>query len=274
MNSRRYPKTANTTIAMTSTELANPSYNLAYICSWVGNAWKCGCRDSACAQRYCCALRSFSEVGADTELCATKRNDVMGGKPQRLYRQALSPWDVASGGCKPEVKKLPLKGTREARCKPPRGGAWLRTHTVSKRRNERPTGKSAPVSRPCTMGQRPHPMIEALSKDGRSWLVVCTSPKDVRGQPELPSDRSGFREERIGSIISSHLSALVEYIVVNVGGSHMEMSSPSMKYASVGGLIVVRGRESRLQGEGGQGIDARRTISRRSPWESLVLLVK
>jgi hypothetical protein len=28
-------------------------------------------------------------------VCATKRNGVMGGKPLRLYRQALSPWGVA-----------------------------------------------------------------------------------------------------------------------------------------------------------------------------------
>jgi hypothetical protein len=47
-----YPKTATTNISLTSTELANPSYNLAYICSWVGSAWKCGCRDSACTQSY------------------------------------------------------------------------------------------------------------------------------------------------------------------------------------------------------------------------------
>jgi hypothetical protein len=42
---------------------------------------------------------------------------------------------------------------------------------------------------------------------------------------------------------------------MNVGGLHMEMSSPSMKYASVGGVIVLGGRESRLHGEGRQGID-------------------
>ncbi len=47
-----YPKTANTTISLTSTELTNPSYSLAYICSWVGSAWKCGCRDSVCTQSY------------------------------------------------------------------------------------------------------------------------------------------------------------------------------------------------------------------------------
>jgi hypothetical protein len=50
----------------------------------------------------------------------------------------------------------------------------------------------------------------------------------------------------------------------------MEMSSPSMKYASVGDPIVVGTRESRVHGEGGQGINVWRTISRRSPWESLV----
>jgi hypothetical protein len=47
-----YPKSANTTIAMTSTELANPSYVLAYLCTWTGTNWKCGCRDQACAQSY------------------------------------------------------------------------------------------------------------------------------------------------------------------------------------------------------------------------------
>ena len=45
-----YHKTANTTIAMTSTEFANPSYVLGYICTWTGRAWKYGYRDSACTQ--------------------------------------------------------------------------------------------------------------------------------------------------------------------------------------------------------------------------------
>jgi hypothetical protein len=47
-----YPKSANTTIAMTSTELANPSYVLAYMCTWTGSTWKCGCQDDACTQSY------------------------------------------------------------------------------------------------------------------------------------------------------------------------------------------------------------------------------
>jgi hypothetical protein len=103
-----------------------------------------------------------------------------------------------------------------------------------------------------------------------------SSSKDVRGKPDVPSGRSGFRDERLGSIISPHLRASVEYIVVNVGGSGMDakVSSPPMTYQSVGGPIVVGGRESRLHGEGGQGIDVRRTNSRRSLGEVRVSLVK
>jgi hypothetical protein len=185
----------------------------------------------------------------------------MGGKPLRLYRQAMSRWAVAPGGCKPGVKELALKGTREARCKPPRCGAWLRKHMVSKRRNERPTGKGTPASIPCTMGRRPHPMVLELPKDDRSWSLTITSTKDISGKPELPADRSGFRDERLGTDISSHLTASVEYIVVNVGGLGMDakVSSPPMTYQSVGGVIVLGGRESRLHGEGRQGIDIRRT---------------
>ena len=54
----------------------------------------------------------------------------------------------------------------------------------------------------------------------------------------------------------------------------MEGSSPLMKDVSVGGLIVVGARESRVQGEGGQGIDVRQMNSRRSSGEVRVSLVK
>jgi hypothetical protein len=47
-----YPKTATTNISLTSTELAQDSYVLSYMCSWTGTNWKCGCRDSACTQSY------------------------------------------------------------------------------------------------------------------------------------------------------------------------------------------------------------------------------
>lgn len=80
-------------------------------------------------------------------------------------------------------------------------------------------------------------------------LSVTKAAKD---QPELPLSRSGYREERDGLYANRHLHDLVEFIVVNVGGLHVEMSSPSRKRVSVGGPIVVGARESRVHGEGGQ----------------------
>jgi hypothetical protein len=47
-----YPKTATTNLSLTSTELAQPSYVLGYVCTWQTSQWKCGCRDNACAQSY------------------------------------------------------------------------------------------------------------------------------------------------------------------------------------------------------------------------------
>ncbi len=64
-------------------------------------------------------------------MCATKREDEMSGKLRCLYRQTMSLWAVASGGCTPGVKELARKGIREARCRPPRCGAWLRDRKVS-----------------------------------------------------------------------------------------------------------------------------------------------
>ena len=42
------------------------------------------------------------------------------------------------------VSSMPLKGTREARGKPPKGGAWLRDHMVSSNEAELTSGKSGP----------------------------------------------------------------------------------------------------------------------------------
>jgi putative transposase len=49
------------------------------------------------------ALGFWKAVG-EVWPCATRRNDVMRGNLLRLYRQAMSPWGVAAGGCKPAVK--------------------------------------------------------------------------------------------------------------------------------------------------------------------------
>ena len=80
------------------------------------------------------------------------------------------------------------------------------------------------------MGQRLHPMVLIIPEDDRGWLLNLTSLKDVSGQPDLPSDQSGFRKERLGLIISRHLNTLAEYIIVNVGGPYMEGAVPDETY--------------------------------------------
>jgi hypothetical protein len=102
------------------------------------------------------------------------------------------------------------------------------------------------------MGQRPHPTVRLFPEDDRGWEAVLPAKKDVRGEPVLPSDRSGFRDERHGSGISHHLNTSVECIMVNVGGSCGEGCSPPVKRMGVGGVIVLGGRESRPHGEGRQ----------------------
>jgi hypothetical protein len=112
------------------------------------------------------------------------------------------------------------------------------------------------------IGQRLHPMVHQSPKDDRGWVFPCPSPKNVRGQPEIPSDQSGFHEEWHGSIISHRLSVPAECIIVNVGGPYGEGSSPPMKRMGVGGVIVLGGRESRPHGEGRQLVGISKQNSR------------
>ena len=43
---------ANINIPLSSEALANENSIVAYICSWTGTTWKCGCRDAYCVQNY------------------------------------------------------------------------------------------------------------------------------------------------------------------------------------------------------------------------------
>ena len=136
------------------------------------------------------------------------------------------------------MKELPLKGTREARGKPPRCGAWLKRPMASQRSGERPTGKGTPASRPCLMGQRPHPRVLQSPQDDRDGPVWHASLKDVSGTPVLPADRSGDREEREGSAVSHRLKVTGEGIRVNVGGPGGEGCCPPLKRLGVGGVRI------------------------------------
>jgi hypothetical protein len=55
----------------------------------------------------------------------------MGEFPPGLYQGAHEPLGLSGTGRSVSVSSMPLKGTGEARGKPPRGRAWLRGRMVS-----------------------------------------------------------------------------------------------------------------------------------------------
>ena len=57
--------------------------------------------------------------------------DGMGGNPHWLYQGTSEPLGLSEAGRSVPVSSMPLKGTGEARGKPPRGPAWLRGRMVS-----------------------------------------------------------------------------------------------------------------------------------------------
>ena len=176
-------------------------------------------------------------------------------------REAMSRWGVAPGGCNPGVKKLLLKGTGEARCRPPRGRAWLRDHMVSKRSDERPTGNPPPVrGKPTQMSWTSLTVTVPTPSQGRpraTEAACCIFAAQRMSQMYLdyPDSSQEPATSRIGSEVSHHLRDLAESIYVNVGGLHAEVSSPPANHASVGGVIVLGGWESHLQGEGRQLVE-------------------
>jgi XcyI restriction endonuclease len=75
---------------------------------------------------------SFRLVGSYSTLsCAMKFMDGMGGNPHWFYQGASEPLGLSRAGHSVPVSSMPLKGTGEARGKPRRGRAWLRSRTVS-----------------------------------------------------------------------------------------------------------------------------------------------
>jgi hypothetical protein len=173
--------------------------------------------------------------------CATKRTDTMEGNSRRLYQGGYEPLGRSGWPMQTNRERAALKRYRCGRGKLPRGRAWLRDGMAT----EKEAGFNLRENSPLARNILPHPEMStgvygpANEPQGyRGWLHFVTSPKDDMGYLRLPHIRSGYREEREW-LRNRCLHHLVERISVNVGGSHMEMSSPSMKYASVGGSIVV-----------------------------------
>ncbi len=99
-----------------------------------------------------------------------------------------------------------------------------------------------------------NPRLTDIIKGYRDWLVEHTSPKVSAGYLTYPADIRDTAKSGIGCMDNRHLRYVVESISVNVGGSYQDAKASSLPMSdmSVGGSIVVRGRESRPHGEGGQ----------------------
>jgi hypothetical protein len=96
------------------------------------------------------------------------------------------PLGLSRAGRSVPVSSMPLKGTGEARGKPPRSPAWLRDHMVSPNEADKPTGKLAPVSILCLMGQSVVDDVYWSHRPHRGSLIIIGCPKDDADTPDLP----------------------------------------------------------------------------------------
>jgi hypothetical protein len=110
------------------------------------------------------------------------------------------------------------------------------------------------MEHPTDTGQRTSPEARRGPTGYRGWSVVDTSQKVSAGYLNYPADVRDTTESGMGHRGNRHLRYLAEFISVNVGGSHRnaKASSLPMSDVSVGGVIVLGARESRVQGEGRQ----------------------
>jgi hypothetical protein len=105
-----------------------------------------------------------------------------------------------------------------------------------------------------TTGQRTNLKVCVFPTGCRGWLVLPTSPKVSTANLIYSVGVRDTAKSGMGHMDNRHLNYLVESISVNVGGSQKNVKASSLPRSaeSVGGVIVLRARESRAQGEGHQ----------------------
>jgi hypothetical protein len=185
--------------------------------------------------------------------------------PTGSAKDPVSLWTEAFGGCKPDVRKLVLKGTGEARGKPPKSQAWLRSRRVSPNeadvnlRENNPLSRILPKGLPPT-GQRPNLDVWFLLKGYQDWLHHPTNPRVSVSNLAYLTDGRDTAKRGMGCIGNRHLNDFVKSISVNVGESQLDdkESSHPRPIEKVGAAIVVRAWENHAQGEGPQERDVPR----------------
>jgi hypothetical protein len=96
--------------------------------------------------------------------------------------------------------------------------------------------------------------FQRMTEDGQAHVPSQRMPRVNWFYPLVGRDTA---KSGMGCFENRHLHDLVESIAMNVGGPYAERCSPAMNHMGVGAAIVVGARESRVQGEGPQGIDVR-----------------
>jgi hypothetical protein len=179
------------------------------------------------------------------------------------------------------VKELALKGTGEARGRPPRRQAWLRGSRGSASKAGFDLGEISPLPRnilhPCggkahgATGQRTSRRRRPETAGYRGWSRPHTSPKDGTGDLAYPVPVRDSAARGLGQRDNRHLPDLAEFLFVNGGGLRQKakVSSPPRSGASVGAVIVVRGWESQPQGEGPQSVGLPAQSTRRGTRRNL-----
>jgi hypothetical protein len=76
--------------------------------------------------------------------------DGMGGNPLGLYQGTYEPLGLSLAGRSVGWSSMPLKGSGEARGKPPRGRAWLRDRMVSSHEVAFNLGGTSPLAQDLT----------------------------------------------------------------------------------------------------------------------------
>src|SRR5687768_17076068 len=93
------------------------------------------------------------DVAMTSDVCAMKLRNGMGGNPHGFCQGVREPLGLSKTGRSVLVSSMPLKGTGELRQTNNRPGLAKRSHGEFKRSGCQPTGKVAPVSKLCPMGQ-------------------------------------------------------------------------------------------------------------------------
>jgi len=116
------------------------------------------------------------------------------------------------------VSSMPLKGTREARGKPPRGGAWLVDHMVSSHEVDFNLRGKLPLSQDLARwDSRCVSSAWYIHLILRSGVVPFHRCKDDMDKPALLHIHRGACSSRYRLLENHHLSDPIESIIVNMG---------------------------------------------------------